>query len=181
MTPPQLEGKHSDRRGPHPDPKWLGVKVSGCGVHDVQQPLPFQATNDTFRYTEELCSVAVHYATSNDDVDINIGDTSTPTHNQISGPITQERRTGRKQSWIRAGDIRIPEQQHLVTAAPTPYGLRFWRANTFWKAIGVYFHMHQTSSLYHVGAGRNIHFSAETFSANGAATPYFGPLGRISC
>jgi hypothetical protein len=26
-----------------------------------------------------------------DDVDINIGDTSTPTHNQISGPITQAR------------------------------------------------------------------------------------------
>jgi hypothetical protein len=67
-----------------------------------------------------------------------------------------------------------------VTAAPTPYGLGFWRENTFWKAIGVYFHMHQTLNPYPVGAGRNLHFSAETFSTNGAATPYLGPLGRVS-
>ena len=86
-----------------------------------------------------------------------------------------------KRSCICAGDIRIPEQQQLVTAAPTTYGLGFRRANTFWKAPGVYFHMHQTSSPYHVGAGRNLHFSVETFSANGAATPYFGLLGRVSC
>jgi hypothetical protein len=78
-------------------------------------------------------------------------------------------------------DSRTPEQQQLVTAAPTTYGLRFWRANTFWKAPRVYFHMHQISSPYHVGAGRNHHFSVETFSGHGAATPYFGPLGRVSC
>jgi hypothetical protein len=41
--------------------------------------------------------------------------------------------------------------------------------------------MHQTSSPYHVGVNRNHHFGAETFSANGATTPYFGPLGRVSC
>jgi hypothetical protein len=58
-----------------------------------------------------------------------------------------------------------------VTAAPTTYGLGFRRANTLWKAPGVYFHMHQTSSLYHVGADRNHHFGAETFSANGVVTP----------
>jgi hypothetical protein len=33
--------------------------------------------------------------------------------------------------------------------------------------------MHQTSSPYHIGAGCNRHFGVETFSANGAATPYF--------
>jgi hypothetical protein len=48
-------------------------------------------------------------------------------------------------------------------AALTTYGLEFRRANTFWKAPEVYFHMHQTSSPYHVGAGRNHHFSADTF------------------
>jgi hypothetical protein len=36
-----------------------------------------------------------------------------------------------KQSCIRAGDIQIPEQQQLVTAGPTMYGLGFRRANTF--------------------------------------------------
>jgi hypothetical protein len=58
---------------------------------------------------------------------------------------------GTKRSCIRAGDIQISEQQQLVTAAPTTYGLGFRRAITFWKAPGVYFHMHQTSSPCHVG------------------------------
>jgi hypothetical protein len=68
-----------------------------------------------------------------------------------------------KQSSIRAGDIRIPEQQQLVMAAPTMYGHGFRCANTFWKAPGVYFHMHQTSGPYLVGAGHNYYFGAETF------------------
>jgi hypothetical protein len=37
--------------------------------------------------------------------------------------------------------------------------------------------MHHTSSPYQVRDGRNRHFGAETFSANGAATPYFWPIG----
>jgi hypothetical protein len=40
-----------------------------------------------------------------------------------------------KQSCIRAGGIRIPEQQQLVMAAPTTYGLGFRYANTFWKFL----------------------------------------------
>jgi hypothetical protein len=86
-----------------------------------------------------------------------------------------------KRSCIRASGIRIPEQQQIVMAASTMYELGFRRANTFWKAPGVYFHMHQTSSPYHIGAGHNHYFDAETFSANSAATPYFGLLGRASC
>jgi hypothetical protein len=57
-------------------------------------------------------------------------------------------------------------------AALTTYGLGFKRENTLWKSPGVYFHMHQTSSPYHVEADRNHHFGVETFSANGAVTPY---------
>jgi hypothetical protein len=68
-----------------------------------------------------------------------------------------------------------------VTAAPTTYGVGFRHANTLWKAPRVYIHMHETSSPYHIGADRNHHFDAETFSANGVAIPYFGPLGRVSC
>jgi hypothetical protein len=79
------------------------------------------------------------------------------------------------------GGIRIPEQQQFVTAALTTYELGFMHANTFWKANGVYFRMHQTASPYHVRDGHNHYFGAETFSANGVATPYFGPLGRVSC
>jgi hypothetical protein len=87
-----------------------------------------------------------------------------------------------KRSCIHACDIQIPEQQQLVTAGSTTYGLGFRCVNTFWKDPGVYFHMHQTSSLYHVGAGHNHYFGAETFfSTNGAVTPYFGLLGSVSC
>jgi hypothetical protein len=66
-----------------------------------------------------------------------------------------------KWSCIRTGDIQIPEQQQLVMATPTMYGLGFKRANIFSKAHGVYFHMHQTSSPYHVAAGHNHYFGAE--------------------
>jgi hypothetical protein len=68
-----------------------------------------------------------------------------------------------KRSCIRGGDIRIPEQQQLMMATPTTYGLGFMRANTFWKAPRVFFHMHQTSSPYHIGADRNHYFGVETF------------------
>jgi hypothetical protein len=49
-----------------------------------------------------------------------------------------------------------------------------------WKSPEVYFHMHKISCPYQVGADYNLHFSAETFSANGVVTPYFGPLGHVS-
>jgi hypothetical protein len=69
--------------------------------------------------------------------------------------------------------FRIPEQEQLVTAAPTTYGLGFRRANTFWKVPGVYFHMHQTSSPYHVGASRNHYFGTEPRCCN----TLFWPIG----
>jgi hypothetical protein len=77
--------------------------------------------------------------------------------------VAYERWTRRKRSSIRAGDIRIPVQQKIVTAAPTTYGLGFRHANTFCKAPGVYFHMNQSSSPYHLGASYNCHVSVETF------------------
>jgi hypothetical protein len=82
-----------------------------------------------------------------------------------------------KRSCIRDGDIRIPEQQQLVTAAPTTYGRGFERANMFWKAPGVYFHMHQMSSPYHVEAVHNHYFSAETFFYQRCCDTLFWPIG----
>jgi hypothetical protein len=38
------------------------MKESRCNVCDVQQPLPFWALNNIFRYTtEELCNIAGQY------------------------------------------------------------------------------------------------------------------------
>jgi hypothetical protein len=82
-----------------------------------------------------------------------------------------------KRSCIRVDDIRIPEQQQLVMAAPTTYGLGFKQANTFWKASGVYFHMHQTSSPYHVGLGHNHYFDAEIFFCQRRCNTLFWPIG----
>jgi hypothetical protein len=65
----------------------------------------------------------------------------------------------------------------VVMAAPTTYGLGFRHASTFWKALGVYFHMHQTSSPYHVGAGDNHYFSAETFFWQRCCDTLFWPIG----
>jgi hypothetical protein len=140
------------------------------------------------------------------DVDINTSDTSTPTHNQISGPITWAhaptklsgnlvpsslfiylengnvhflllpRNDRQNEIEFDSGDIWIPEQQQIVMAAPTTYGLELWRANTFWKDPGVYFHMHQTSSPYHVRAGRNRHFSADTFFYQRCYDTLFWPI-----
>jgi hypothetical protein len=74
------------------------------------------------------------------------------------------------------GGIQIPEQQQLVTAAPTTYGLGFRCANTFWKAPGVYFHMRQTLSPYHVGADHNHYFGAETFFYKRCCDTLFWPI-----
>jgi hypothetical protein len=82
-----------------------------------------------------------------------------------------------KQSCIRVGGIQILEQQQLVTGAPTTYGLRFRSANTFWKSPGVYFHMHQTSSLYHVGASHNHYFGAKPFFFQRCCDTLYWPIG----
>jgi hypothetical protein len=79
-----------------------------------------------------------------------------------------------KQSYIRVGDIRIPEQQQLVTAAPTPYGLGFRRTNTFCKALGFYFRSIKPQVHIMSEPDAIIILVQRPFSTNGAATPYFG-------
>jgi hypothetical protein len=86
-----------------------------------------------------------------------------------------------KQRYIRAGDIRILEQPQLVTATPATYGLGFRRANTFWKALGVYFICIKPQAHIMSEPATIIILVQRPFSAHGAATPYFGPLGRVSC
>ena len=76
--------------------------------------------------------------------------------------------------------IRTAEQHQLVMAATTSYGLRFGRANTFWKAYQVYFLMDPASCPYQLGFGRNRRFNTETFSVYGAASPCFGPMAHVS-
>jgi hypothetical protein len=61
------QGKHSYQKGHLCDPKGPGAKAPGSSVHDTQQPPPYQAPSDIFRYTtEELRSIAAQYATGNE-------------------------------------------------------------------------------------------------------------------
>jgi hypothetical protein len=73
---------------------------------------------------------------------------------------TMDRKEMKLHSCRRHSDSRTAV---ACDAALTTYGPGFMRVNTFWKAPRLYFHMHQTSSPYHVGAGCNRHFGAETF------------------
>jgi hypothetical protein len=59
------QGGHSDLKGHCCDPKGLGPRASSGVVRDAEQPPPFRAPNDIFRYTtKKLFSIAAQYTTS---------------------------------------------------------------------------------------------------------------------
>jgi hypothetical protein len=67
----------------------------------------------------------------------------------------------------------------LGMATPTPNGLGFGHANNFWKAAGVLYIKPQVHMMSVPAA--IIILVQRPFSTNGAATPYFDPLSRVSC
>jgi hypothetical protein len=71
-----------------------------------------------------------------------------------------------KQSCIRAGDIGFQNNGSLDSGM-----------NTFWKAPGVCYHMHQTSGPYHAGAVRNHYFGEEIFFCQRCCNTLFWPIG----
>jgi hypothetical protein len=127
-------------------------------------------------------------------VDINTSDTSTPTHNQISSLITRARARQQNNqvssflashsSYLDNGNMcsilllrNDRQERNGVAFAPVAFGLGCRRANTFCKAPGVYFHMHQTSSPYHVKASHNHYFGAQTFFCQWCCDTLFRPIG----
>jgi hypothetical protein len=56
------------------------------------------------------------------------------------------------------------------------YGLILGHSNTSWKAYEVFFQKDPAS----FGVSRNRRINTEFFSAHGAASPYFSPMGRVS-
>ena len=60
------------------------------------------------------------------------------------------------------------------------YGLELGHSSTSWKAYQVYFQMDPASPPYLFGVSRNRQNITESESDSGAATPYFGPMGRVS-
>jgi hypothetical protein len=86
-----------------------------------------------------------------------------------------------KRSCIHVGDIWIPEQQQLVMAAATTYGL---------DSFVQIFSGNLLESIF-ICIKPQVHIMSEPptiiilvqrpFSANGVVTPYFGPLGHVSC
>ena len=112
----------------------------------------------------ELESRTTQMQEGEDDEDINIIDTSTPTHVQVTGSVTrararqlnyQERWRRSKRKGIHAGWIRTAGQHQLVTVTTTSYGLRFRRFSTFRKAYQVHFQTDPASCPYLLGVSRN--------------------------
>jgi hypothetical protein len=90
-------------------------------------------------------------------------------------------RTGMKRSCIRAGDIRIPESSSLLQP-PRPHmdldsGVQIISGklleSTFICIKPQVYIMSELATI--------IILVQRPFSADGVATPYFGPLGRVSC
>jgi hypothetical protein len=86
-----------------------------------------------------------------------------------------------KRSCIHTGDIQIPEQQQLVTATQhrmdMDSGVQILSGKLLESTLisikpQVYIMLEPAAIIILVQI---------PFSANGAATSYFGPLGRVSC
>uniref|UniRef100_A0A0A9AV80 Uncharacterized protein n=1 Tax=Arundo donax TaxID=35708 RepID=A0A0A9AV80_ARUDO len=48
------------------------------------------------------------------------------------------------------------------------------------ESYQVYFQMDLASRPYLIGVSCNRRFNIETYFAHGVASPYFGPMGRVS-
>jgi hypothetical protein len=148
------------------------------------------------------------------DVDINTSDTSTPTHNQISGPITRARaRQLNNQvssflasypSYLDNGNmcsilLLRNDGQERNRVAFVSAAFRFQNSSSLWwpprprmdMDLGMQILYGKLLESTFICIKPQVHIMSEPatiiilvqrpFSANGAATPYFGPLGRVSC
>jgi hypothetical protein len=148
------------------------------------------------------------------DVDINTNDTSTPTHNQIYGPITRARvRQLNNQvssflasysSYLDNGNMcsilllrNDGQERNRVAFAPVKFG--FQNSSSLWRLLrwrmdldlGVQILSGKLLESTFICIKPQVHIMSEPitiiilvrrpFSANGATTPYFGPLSRVSC
>jgi hypothetical protein len=85
-----------------------------------------------------------------------------------------------KRSCIRSGSIQILEQQQLMTVASTKYGLGSGMQILSGKLLESTF-ICIKPQVYIMSKPTTIILVQRPFSAKGAATPYFGPLGLVSC
>ena len=85
--------------------------------------------------------------------------------------------------WIKRGEATCELDSDCGTAA-TCEGRHDFIRTLFWafKYImeSFYFQMDPASPPYLFGVGRNRRNITESESDSGAATPYFGPMGRVS-
>jgi hypothetical protein len=147
-------------------------------------------------------------------VDINTNDTSTPTHNQISSPITQARAREQNNqvsslqasysSYLDNGNMcsilflrNGGREQNGDAFAPVTFG--FQNISSLWRPpqpsmnldSGVQILSRKPLESTFICIKPQVHIMSEPaaiiilvqrpFSTNGAVTPYFGPLGNVSC
>jgi hypothetical protein len=149
-----------------------------------------------------------------DDVDINTSDTSTPTHNQISGLITQARSCqlnnqvssflASYSSYLDNGNVysilllrNDGQERNGVAFAPVTFGFQN-SSSLCWPPrpcmdldSGLQILSEKLLESTLICIRPHVHIMSEptaiiilvqiSFCANGAATPYFGLLCRVSC
>jgi hypothetical protein len=148
------------------------------------------------------------------DVDINTSDTYTPTHNQISGPITRARAhqlnnqvssfQASYSSYLDNGNmcsilLLRNDEQEWNGVAFTPATFRFQNSSSLWWPpqplmdldSGVQILSRKLLESTFICIKPQVHIMSEPatiiilvqrpFCTNGAMTPYFGPLDRVSC
>jgi hypothetical protein len=157
---------------------------------------------------------AVPYRTRGGDMDINTSDTSTPTHNQISGPITRARAhqlNNQVSSFLASYSSYLDngfmcsvlllrnDGQEWNGVAFAPVTFRFQNSSSLWrppwpcmdldsgmqilsgKLLGSTFICIKPQAHIMSKPATIIILVQRLFSAHGVVTPYFGPLGRVSC
>jgi hypothetical protein len=163
---------------------------------------------------DELESSTTQMQEAEDDVDINTSDTSTPTHNQISGPITRAYACqlnnqvssflASYSSYLDNGNVysilllRDDRQEpNGVAFAPATFGFQN-SSSMLWPPrprmdldSGVQILYGKLLESTFICIKPPIYIMSEpatiiilvwiSFSANGAMTTYFGPLGHVSC
>jgi hypothetical protein len=86
-----------------------------------------------------------------------------------------------KQSCIRAGDIRILEQQQLVTAVRPRMDLDSGVQKLYGKLLKSTFICMKPQAHIMSEPVAIIILVQRSFSSNGATTPYFSPLDHVAC
>jgi hypothetical protein len=81
---------------------------------------------------------------------------------------------------VGSDSVRLARQTRNKIVIYLTYGIQFWCINTRWKDYSEHFPMAPVSHPNLFGVNRNRQNHSTFRICHGAASPYYGPMGRIS-